>query len=298
MKKICKGFPHSLKNVIIQTDKQTSQQADDLAPWSCWLRWHCTPFVPCWGEGSSSSSQHASRRVLPLANKLMSRQADEQTSRRDNDSAPRSCQLCWHRTPFVPCWEDGSSSSSQHASRRVLQLAKEDGYIPDWGRKMIVVVVGGGSAGGTECRTQHALQHATIQLALHSALHSMLHNALHSAPQRRTRHSARATRSALLLLVSSGVRAIICRAIAINCRVSCLCFWRLIAWRYKKCIDFYVRKGLSFFIVRRRKMRAVVCSGSQQDFLVLGASLRCTYLVPPCHLPQNISFPLNVIFVV
>ncbi len=40
-------------------------------------------------------------------------------------------------------------------------MAEEDRYIPEWGRKMVVVVVGGGS-GGTECRTQHASQHATI----------------------------------------------------------------------------------------------------------------------------------------
>ncbi len=136
-------------------------------------------------------------------------------------------------------------------------MAEEDGYIPDWGRKMVVVVVVGGGGGGTECRTQHASQHTTIQLALHSTLHRTLHSALHSAPQCHTRHSACATRNTLLLQVSSGVRAIIRRAIAINRRVSCWCFWWSIAWRYKKCIDSYVCKGLSFFIVQGRKMRTV-----------------------------------------
>jgi hypothetical protein len=150
------GFPRLLKNVIIQTSKQMSQRADDLAPWSHWLCWHGTPFVPCWGEGSSSSSQHASRRVLPLADELTSRQANKQTSQQANDSASRSRRLHWHRTPFVPCWGEGSSSSSQHVLRRMLCSAKEDRYIPDWGRKMVVVVVVCGGGGGTECRTQHA----------------------------------------------------------------------------------------------------------------------------------------------
>jgi hypothetical protein len=45
------------------------------------------------------------------------------------------------------CWEEGTSFSSQHALRRVLCLAKEDWYIPGWGRKMVVVdvVVAAGS---------------------------------------------------------------------------------------------------------------------------------------------------------
>jgi hypothetical protein len=87
---------------------------------------------------------------------------------------------------------------------------------------MVVVVVDGDGGGGTECRTQHASQHTMIQLALHSMLHSALHCVLHSTPQRCTRHSVCTTRSALLLLVSSGVRAIVCCAIAINRMVGCL----------------------------------------------------------------------------
>ncbi len=127
-------------------------------------------------------------------------------------------------------------------------MAEEDGYIPDWGRKMVVVVVGGGGGGGMECRTQHASQHATIQLALHSMLHSVLHSVLHSAPQHHTRHSVHATRNALLLLVSSGVRAIVHRAIAINRRVSCWCFWRSIAWRYKNVLIPMYAWGSAFLL--------------------------------------------------
>jgi hypothetical protein len=161
-KKICKSFPRLLKNVIIQTNEQTSQQADDLAPWSCWLHLHRTPFIPCWGDRSSSSSQHASRRVLPSADELKSRRADELTSRRADEPMIRLPGL----VGFVGIVLRSSCAGGrdphpppQHASRRVLCSAEEDGYIPDWGRQMVVVVVVGGGGGGTECRTQHASQH-------------------------------------------------------------------------------------------------------------------------------------------
>jgi hypothetical protein len=75
------------------------------------------------------------------ANKPTIRQADKPTSQRDDCLAPRSCWLCRHCTPFVPCWGEGASFSSQHASRRVLYSAEEDGYIPGWGRKIWLLLL-------------------------------------------------------------------------------------------------------------------------------------------------------------
>jgi hypothetical protein len=61
------------------------------------------------------------------------------------------------------CWGEGISFSSQHASRRVLCFAKEDGYIPGWGRKMVVVdvVVAAGSTQQAQLATQRYTAHST-----------------------------------------------------------------------------------------------------------------------------------------
>ncbi len=77
-------------------------------------------------------------------------------SQRANCLAPRLLWFVRHCTPFVLCWGEGTSFSSQHASRWVLHLAKEDGYIPGWGRKMVVVdvVVAAGSTQQAQLTTQ------------------------------------------------------------------------------------------------------------------------------------------------
>jgi hypothetical protein len=76
-----------------QPNDPTSQREDCSATWSCWLHWHLTPFVPCWGEGSSSSSQHASRRVLCLANDPTSQRANKPTSQQANEKTVRLAGL-------------------------------------------------------------------------------------------------------------------------------------------------------------------------------------------------------------
>jgi hypothetical protein len=130
-------------------------------------------------------------------------------SRRANCSAPRLLRLYRHRTPFVLCWGEGASLSSQHASRRVLRFAKEDGYIPGWGRKMVVVML-------------------LWQQDQHSR-HSLLHSATQRAPQRATqRPTQRVTQREE---ACSRRRLSIVRTI--NHMVSCWCVWRSIAWRNK-----------------------------------------------------------------
>ncbi len=97
------------------------------------------------------------------ANEPMSRRANKPTSQRANYSAPRLLRLHRHRTSFVLCWGEGTSFSSQHASRRVLRLAKEDRYIPGWGRTMVVVdvVVAAGSTQQAQLATQRYTARST-----------------------------------------------------------------------------------------------------------------------------------------
>ncbi len=108
------------------------------------------------------TSQQANEPMSQRANKPTSQQANKPTSRQANCLAPRLLWLCRHCTPFVLCWGEGISFSSQHASRRVLCLAKVDGYIPGWGRKMVVVdvVVAAGSTQQAQLATQRNTAHS------------------------------------------------------------------------------------------------------------------------------------------
>jgi hypothetical protein len=187
------------KPTIRRADKPMSQRADCLAPQSCRLHRHRTPFVLCWGEGSSSSYQHSLKRVLRSANEPTSqqannKQADKPTSQRADCSATLSHQLCRHRTPFVPCWGERTLFSSQHALRRVLCLAEEDGYIPGWVRKMVVIVVVVAVPGHIAQHSRHSLQHSVLHSMLHSALHSALHIVLHSTLHSKTKRAQEGNR--------------------------------------------------------------------------------------------------------
>ncbi len=85
----------------------------------------------------------------------MSQQANELTSQLFGSPASLAL-LALYSVCLVLCWGEGTLFSSQHASRRVLWFAKEDGYIPGWGRKMVVVdvVVAAGSTQQAQLATQ------------------------------------------------------------------------------------------------------------------------------------------------
>jgi hypothetical protein len=100
------------------------------------------------------------------------------------------------------CWGEGTSFSSQHASRRVLHFAKEDGYIPGWGRKMVVVdvVVAAGSTQQAQLATQRYTARST---ACYTAPYTACYSVRRSVLKKRIVHPAHYQSYGVLLVCSA-----------------------------------------------------------------------------------------------
>jgi hypothetical protein len=123
--------------------------------------WPCTPFIPCWGERSSSSF-HALRRVLHWYSSM-----DKAMSQRADCLAPRShrlCQTClsikkrdrWKKMQGVPPFLEKCKNPNLSLCDPTLQRAnKPTRPTSRWANKPVVWLPGA-TQGATQCPTQRA----------------------------------------------------------------------------------------------------------------------------------------------
>ncbi len=153
-------------------NKPTSRWANCLAPWFHRLHRHCTPFVPCWGEGTSSSSQHSSRRVLCESNKPTSQQANEPASQQANKPTSQQANepIVWLPGFFrfvgiVLCsscagGRDPHSPPSMHGEGCFVSPRRTGTFLAGAGRWLLLMLLW-----QQDQHSRHSLLHSTTQHA-------------------------------------------------------------------------------------------------------------------------------------